>query len=186
MSDHEQEHLEDEQVVEPSAAEMVADGFPEVDASIRERLVRDRAKKKERQTCDIDLPGYSGELVVRYRLMDGAELEVIGKKVTRQSKSQAARLVNGSCDTLIAACEGFYLRRDNDELDPLFLEDSIAKYDQRLARFLQFEAESAREVVLGVFGGNDMEVIQHQMKYAAWMSDTSRDPNDPVGPLGEA
>lgn len=186
MEAHEDEHQEDEQVMQPSAAEQVADGFPEVDASIRDRLVRDRQKKKERQTCDIDLPGYGGELVARYRIMDTAELEVIGKKVTRQSKSQAARLTNGSCDTLIAACEGIYLRNDNDELNPLELEDGIAKYDQRLARYLQFEAESAREVILGVFGGNDMEVIQHQVKYAAWLSDTSRDPNDPVGPLGEA
>lgn len=175
---------EDEARVLPlSPAEAVAEGFPEHMSSVRDRLRKQRSEVQKRDTCDIDLPGYSGELVARYKMMGAQELEVIGKKIQRQMKTQADRLLYGSMDTLIAACEGFFLRidgQDGDVLHPLTVENEPVKYDENLAKFLEFPATSAREVLRGVFADNEMAIVQHAAKHSRWMADPTSDPNSPL------
>lgn len=169
----------------PTPADVVVQGMPGVTLSIKDQLVEDRKKSLAATVCYIDVPGYSGRLVASYRMMDGKELEVIGKRVERQASDQAEKLVWGSADILIAACAGFYLRGDDDKLYPLLADDNPVKYDENLASFLEYQAGTAREIVVGLFTNNDMALVQHQVRYTRWMADPSKDPNAEGDLLGE-
>lgn len=185
MSDQEYEGQGDEpQVMPPTPADVVVQGMPDVTLSIKDQLVKERQKTLGATTCYIDVTGYAGRLVACYRLMDGKELELIGKRVERQAQDQAEKLVWGSADILIAACEGFYLRADDDTLHPLLVEGEHVKYDENLAEFLDYkeQVKSARDVVIGLFADNDMALVQHQVRYARWMADPSKDPNQEALP----
>jgi hypothetical protein len=168
-------------------ADIVVQGMPEVTTSIKEQLVKERQRSLEATVCYIDVPGYGGRLVASYRMMDGKELEIIGKRVERQAQDQAEKLVWGSCDILIAACMGFFLRGDDDKLYPLVADGNPVKYDENLADFLEYksEAKSARAVVQGLFTNKDMALVQHQIRYTRWMADPSKDPNSEGDLLGE-
>lgn len=170
-----------------TAAEAFATPTADVPSSVRDRLRAQRQEVQRQKWCDITIPGYDGELVARYRLVDGEELEKVGSRLRHKSKNQADRLVNGSMDTLIMACEGFYVRSQrDDQLYPIQDETGeIMRYDDRLAEFLNFPAESARDVVRGVFGNNEMAIVQHNAKFSAWLADTSRDPDEPINLLGD-
>jgi hypothetical protein len=178
---------DEETIAEGDLPGVYSSPLPEPPESVMQRLREKRKSISERNEIDIDIPGYDGELVARYRLMEGHEFELIGKKVRRQFKSTADRLTYGSADTLIAACVNILIRGADDRLYPLGdligLPGEPIRYDDRLAEFLKFEANSARDVILGVFANNELALAQHQVKFARWTSDTSKDVSEDF--LGE-
>ncbi len=130
--------------------------------------------RQERHT-EIDIPGYGGELVVRYRPVKWEALREIARRV-EQSKSPRREL-DGQASTLIDACQEVLIRVDGklEPIDPA--EVHPVRFDQRLAALLDFEAESAREVLYGTFN-NDLAVVTVHNELAEWMADADEEVNE--------
>lgn len=160
-----------------AAVEDAEPGTGSEDQSPRGRL---RARHRELQndhTRDIDVPGYGGDLVGRYRVLSPDQIREGNRKIEKLPEDE--RLVVGAIDQIIAACDSLWVRGDNG-LEPLLPDDpEPARYDKRLAEFFGFEAERAREVVRQVFttGGelNVPAVIAHAQEIGVWMQDVSRE-----------
>src|SRR4051812_32253240 len=95
-------HHEDAPVPEPTTPR---------NESTLERLRAKRAEKAHEATpLELPIPGYDGELVCKYRPLTWGELKKIGEKVDKSKNP--ARELHAHCDTLILACEGFYVREE--------------------------------------------------------------------------
>lgn len=142
-----------------------------------------RAKRQEiaaNKETDIRLPGYDNPIVlVRYRVLDGKETQDIAKRNQKiRDRFEFGTAV--SLDTIIRACTGFYYTLPDDpsgEVHPLndIQGEHLTKYDSRTADYFGLETESARDVVIGIFGGNEVAVGQHAVQLSRWMGNTSRE-----------
>lgn len=147
-------------------------------SSIMGRLRQKRQQLAAQKTIDLPVAGYGGELVVRYQLLDPlVEGKQIGDRVAQQFKGKdhdSDRVYYALVDSLIAACEGFYIRDGGDlvALDPEQL-GAMTWSDDRLGDFLGFQAGNARDAVLQVFAGNRIAVTRHAAELQKWMGDTS-------------
>jgi hypothetical protein len=164
-------------------AEVPMEGPPAVDPSGSSMMAALRARYAEigeSKTTDIDLPGYDGLLVARYRVLDVAhEINAIGRLVQRQYKGDAERVLYSTLDIMAKACIGIFTRRDG-ELWPLSASISPDEppicYDDRLADFMGMNGvTSAREVILGLFQGIETMVMSHGQVLSIWMTDTTRE-----------
>jgi len=149
--------------------------------SLLDNLQRKRADLATKETY-IHIPGYDKDppiLLAKYRLVEGKELDMLGDKVTRETKNKWDRQVLAAVDTFITCCEGMYVDHGDGEPKPMTLEgEHIWGYNEQLATALNFEAKTAREVVFGVFVNNEIAIMQHNMMLSRWMSNTSRQVDD--------
>lgn len=144
--------------------------------SILEQLVAARQETADDQTVDIDIPGrYNGRLVAHYGLLDQSELAKIAKRVRKQYKKTEQQVLAMSCDILITSCEALLYRNDKDELVTLTNDEGEILNYPNAGDFLQFEATSARDSVIQVFGNNEMGVIDQQVRLTRWMRNTGAD-----------
>lgn len=111
------------------------------------------------RTTDMDVPGYHGRLVVRYAPVPW---KVVAKMqaLTDRPDPDGARLLNANCDVLIAACREVLYRDDDGELASVDPTGDTRGFDPRLAELLGIEADTAREVVRGVFPSYTALAIQ--------------------------
>lgn len=144
--------------------------------SVVDMLRRRRQALASETTTDLDIPGYGGELFARYHLIDGKQLNAIATKVQKTEREASARALFASIDVLIAACDGLYIRDHGVEkgVHEVMGEDTPVRYDQRLAEFLQYEGAlganpTARGVVLGLFGNNELAILTHSGNLQRWM-----------------
>jgi hypothetical protein len=153
--------------------------------------VLDAFRQKRQAIADtkdvlIALPGYDADpprRLARYRLLNGHELTLIGDKVRREVKGRWDRQIIAAVDTFIASIEGFFvdLGDGSDPVDhPLtYNGEPVTRFDQTLAEALAFENDgTARGVVFGLFGGNEVMVSRHNFQLNRWMSDTSSKVDD--------
>jgi hypothetical protein len=132
-------------------------------ASIR----RKQQALQHAQTEDFDLPGYDGELVVRYRRLglDGYRKALIGSADTE---------LDANIQFLIDACDGIYRRRDDGTLHPLWPDDvehrptDAPRYGD-MDDLLGLEHDTVRRSVLALFGDNELVVTEHSGMVEAWM-----------------
>lgn len=167
---------------DPGLAEVAvsAAGGDAEQASLLDSLAAQRDEIASAKEVFIPIPGYEASgmtLLARYRLMSGDEVEAIGRKVTRQFKKgqRYERNVYATIDMMIAACSGIFVDRDGEKIQLKHNGNEIDGYDESLSEALKFEASSARECVLGVFGNNIIAVQSHSLLLGRWMSDTSTD-----------
>jgi hypothetical protein len=156
--------------------------------SIRDQLRARRAELREQKTLDLKVPGYDGALAVRYKLLKDDETKKLGKRVleaSRQQDEEKAKSV--TADFLIKACQCILVRNADDALEPLVGDDDQQVcFDQRLAEFLGFEADGAREVVYGTFspdGTHPTATIVHFDGLNRWYSGQEEEINQAL--LGE-
>ena len=154
------------------------DSLPLASESISDRLRRQRKVISEQKTTDVDIPGYNGDLFCRYKLLDGTDLDRIIRKARTNTHNRGEQMLAATLDNIITSCVEFYLRDDGKEFPmrehPDVEQDIPVKYDEVLAEFLGFKSElpepaTARSVLLGVFGGNDIAVSAHGAVLARWM-----------------
>lgn len=148
--------------------------------NLLEQLAAKRREISEIKETFIPIPGYDREppmLLAKYRLLDGPEIARIGNKIRRETKNNWDRQVHGAIDTFIAACVGIFVDKgDGEPPVPLTLNgEEITGYTEAFASALQFEAETARGIVLGVFAHNEIAISQHSFLLNRWFSDTSID-----------
>lgn len=150
-------------------------------SSALERLRVKREESANNTTVDLPVTGYGGEMLVRYRLVDPLiEGKEIGARIDREFKDDGESAeFYAKVDTLLAACQGFYMRGPDgkEAIDPD--GTGVCVYEPRLADGLGIEHECARDILLGVFNGNKVAVGMHAMRFLEWMG-------DPEGFRGEA
>jgi len=158
--------------------------------SLLDQLRKKREEVTENNTCFIPIPGYDAYppiLVAKYGILDGKELDNIGRKVARETKDRWQRNILAAMDVLIACCQGMYVDHQNgEEPEPLTMNgEPIIGYSADLAQALQFNATTARQVVSGVFASNDLALMQHNVRLSMWMGNTSRRIDEDVFSAGE-
>lgn len=152
--------------------------------SLKEGLRRQREENLHTSTLELALPEYTNpELVGQYRMVDPAELSVIGEKLKREFKNRTELVTYGAIDSIIVACAGLYARQAGSKELISLNEEFPLRYDGRLAEYLGIEATTAREVVIGVFGGNMYAIIDHNVKITRWMADRKVDLSDGLGEM---
>jgi hypothetical protein len=162
-----------EEVEESTAASNGA-----ADSSTMARLRRRRDELgRERKPLDKEIPGYGGELVAQYGVVEWLTLRKIAERGEKSSAPRKDLLVQA--DTLVNACLGIFVKVGT-KLTPVseLLDDGNeepVRYDERLGQFLGFESKSARQALFATFR-NDLAVSIHHNEVAEWMAD-----NDPTG-----
>jgi hypothetical protein len=161
-------------------------GTPAAGSSMMAALRAKHDQIARSTTIDLDLPGYGGLLVVRYHALDVQnDINKIGTRVSKEFNTPAEQGLYGSIDTMIAACDGLYVRRDMsnpDQLesigdDPIFADvgNPVVKFDHNLAKFMGFEGiAGARDVVLAMFDNTETMILVHGQDLSRWMADVTK------------
>jgi hypothetical protein len=146
--------------------------------SVADRLRKARKTVAEQHFFDIDIPGYNGELFCKYRLLDSRDLKSISDHVTSTIRDPDERLIAAGCDTLIRACDEFFVRDKGREVPVKDIMDIPrelpVRYDLHLAEFLGYadklpDPPTARSVCLGLFGNNEIALAAHNSDLARWI-----------------
>jgi hypothetical protein len=150
------------------------------DKTMLDRLREKRSNLGAKRTVTIDVPGYDGELGVRYQWKPYEELARRGQAL-QKVKDPTKRDMLAAADTLIALCDEVVIQAESDPRAdekgwaPLTDEgDDPIKFDEYLADKLGYEATSAREAVFGLFN-NDYAVLNQAMTLSVWLQDTTQE-----------
>lgn len=152
-----------------------------------------REARRERPQLDMNIPGFQGALVARYRVLDyNPELRDLNKRARKmfQADDPDADL-KAMIDVIVTACTGIFLRKEETgELVPLEetaveLGDTPVTYNRKLAEAVldidelaQLDRESgsgrvrARDVVRAVFP-SEVAINNHHTRLEAWMAQAS-------------
>jgi hypothetical protein len=136
------------------------------------RLRARRAAIALRKTVDLEVPGYQGDLLVRYHLLDWQVVRKLLQHLdpTRATLQESEREFNAQVDTLIQACEGLYFRKEDGTL-----HDLECKWDKTFSEHMGYDpdlAASARAVVKLTFD-NDLALSAHYVELMNWMNGQS-------------
>lgn len=156
------------------------DALPTDQESLKDRLRRQRQEQAENKFHDLDIPGYNGEMFIRYRLLESTELDSISQKVRQETRNRSDRVLLSALDSLIMSCEEVWVRENGKEIPLRQYEEYEGskevpvRFNIELAEFLAFtdmlpDPPTARSVVLAMFGGNDIAAQAHSAANAQWM-----------------
>lgn len=146
--------------------------------SVSDRLRKARKTVAEQHFFDIDVPGYNGELFCKYRLLDSRDLKSISDHITSTIRDRDEQILAAGCDTLIRACDEFWVRDKGREIPVRELLDEPrelpVRYDMQLAEYLGYaeflpDPPTFRAVVLGLFGNNEIALASHNNDLARWI-----------------
>lgn len=138
-------------------------------------MLRARARTlREEKTIDLDIPGYDGYLVARYRAVSLAR--IFAGTAGRGSLETPLTLEwTTAADTLARALVELFMRDspDGEALHPLF-KDQAARFDDDLveALALQPTQRTGRAVLVALCGGDELgesRVYSHYMAYQGWL-----------------
>lgn len=150
--------------------------------SLLESLAAAREETAEDRETFIAIPGYEKaglELLARYRLLSGPEIEGIARKAMGKNRRRSfAQGLAAACDTMAAACTGIYFQRpEDDEPQPLTVGGQhIVNYgDPKLKQALKIgdDVTTARGVILSTFCDNELAVVEHSTKLQRWFGNTN-------------
>lgn len=174
---------DEQQIQKPTGAG--DDSAPDVQ-NLLESLAEAREESAEDRETFITIPGYekSGiELLARYRLLSGAEIEAISRKAMGGSRRQRRNFQQGlgaALDVMASACIGIYYQRPEDHA-PLPLTvggQPVENYgDPKLKDGLKIpdEVNTARGVIVSVFCDNEIAVVNHSARLQQWFGNTNAD-----------
>lgn len=178
-----------------STEDLAGAGSPQTtEQSLWDQLAQAREESAQARETFIAIPGYKGiDLLARYRLLEGHEIEKIarrsmGKKKQRQAGSMWDRNLSAAMDTMAEACTGIYYQREGDE-EPqalAFGDEPIFGFgDPGLVTGLRLDPslDTVRKVILAMFGGNDLAISDHAIRLNRWFTDTNIDVDEDF--LGE-
>jgi hypothetical protein len=147
--------------------------------SLHEQLRAKRTEIADTRDTMLKVVGYDDPVLLgKHRLMDRPEIEIIGKRVARETKDRSERNMRLLCDQIINSTISFSVQRPFDP-EPLPLEDEdgtpIEQWDQ-LAAYLGWAAEgngTARGALYFVFGNNEFAIGQYGIMLNRWMGNTA-------------
>lgn len=151
------------------------------EGSLVDLIQQDLTELSENETVIIPIKGHERSgLAIKYRLpTSGKELDEIARKVERQDKDRWYRNINTAIDTIIALCEGLYVKPQGIDdyvmLDPQGSGTPV-RFDSRLADIVNLPADAtARTVLRKVFGNHELAIVAHAEKLNRWLTDTKAD-----------
>lgn len=129
------------------------------------------------------VPGYEGDLAVRYKWVAYEVMAAKGQALAKV-KDPTRRDILAAQDTLVALCQEVVVKPD-DPADPRIGEDGYVPLaaegeapvtfgDDRIAHALGFEPGTARENAARTVC-NDYAVLAEAVALSAWLQDTSRE-----------
>ena len=147
-----------------------------------ERLKEHRRRlNEEREPLDLAIPGYSDELVARYRVLDYDEMDKLRRRGGRMAQAQDREAeLKVTMNTIAAACVGIFVRQEDGTLAPLneqapeFGEEPV-RYDGRLASALGVDSEGKVRTLIRRMFPTELSIIGHLERIDAWMSGVSED-----------
>lgn len=168
---------EEDPVLEREAEQFNAEAQQPV--SVMEQLKAQREKGRSKEPLMLEIPENGGLLFAQYKPLPFAQSEALAKRLDSDKKVDS-KTVAGSCDTLISACLGIYVKDpDHEAADPetgLRPIDPDApapvRFDSRLAEILGFPADEksgARGVVRKVFLDNEYAIVRQNIDYSRWV-----------------
>lgn len=153
----------------------------------REQLAADTAPMKV-----LDIPGYDGKLVARYRYPEQGYKAITVAIERAQSKKDPDGILHGNLDALVACCDGVFGRRDGELVD--LATDEIVDDDaegprfgstlatlfgievdeamKAKARFIVRNVFSPRATATGVYDG-DVAAMTQAGTVIEWLQDTN-------------
>jgi hypothetical protein len=141
--------------------------------NLLEQLRKERTEEADEETL-IPVPGYHRvPLLVKYRMLDGNEIQKIGRK-SRKIRDDWTRNFTTAIDTMIAAAIGVYVEFDG-EVQPLTVNgQEVMGFTPDLAKALNLEgADTARKVVIGTFKNKDLHIATHATRLNRWFTGTN-------------
>lgn len=176
--------MSDKEII-PTPLEEAVNGKPP--ESLLEQLAAKRQEISETKEVSIPVPGYDTEpplLLIRYKLLDGSTLTKMALNLRRQNNTDRwIRALHASIDTFIIACVGFYVDLGDGNPEPLTYQgEHLTGFNSKLAEALQFkdelhESAGPRDVVMALFGYNDVAITQHAYLLNRWFQNTALDVN---------
>lgn len=145
----------------------------ETTPTLLDRLREKRQALGAERTITLAVPGYDGELGVRYRWKPYEELGRKGQQL-QKVKDPTRRDLLAAADTLIALCDEVVVRVDDEWIALAEEGEEAIRFDPELADKLGFSAATAREVVFGTFQ-NDYAVLTQAMQLSVWLQDTTQE-----------
>jgi hypothetical protein len=147
---------------------------PEVNGSVIANLRRRAAELQVDDHVDLEVPGYDGQLVARYRALGMGQVRKMIERAERQGAESWDAY--GAADGLAVGLIELFGRREDGSLGPIFT-DQPARYDSDLADALGLTVpeRTARAVILEVFGGGEKaewRVGVHFQRYVEWLQGT--------------
>jgi hypothetical protein len=141
--------------------------------NLLDQLRQERTESADEETL-IPIPGYERvPLLVKYRMMDGHEVQKIGRR-SRKIRDTWSRNFTSAIDVMINAAIGVYVEV-NGEVIPLTYEGrEVMGYSPDLAAALGIQgADTARKVVIGTFKNKDLHIASHAARLNSWFSGTN-------------
>jgi hypothetical protein len=141
-----------------------------------------RAKRdalKADHYLDLDIPGYDGLLVARFRPFPIEKSEAKAKQLQKLQAANAPVLLKSACDTLVDACEQLMVRTETGgEPKPIDPDaDLPIAFDSRAAEMFGFQATTARQVVIGLFG-TEQSIVAMSVEVSRWMTTLKRETDE--------
>lgn len=176
---------------DPTQGPVQGNGAGDEKATLLATLAVKREEAKADHWLDLPIPGYDNLMYARFRPFPVEKTE---RKMAEFQKLAGKQplLLKSACDTLIDACEQVMLlpaRFDGDIGDQgqnlIPIDDDAMPpiaFDERLAHALNFKADTARQVVLGLFA-TEQAVIAMNIMVSRWMQDVTRKTDEAL--LGE-
>lgn len=158
-------------------------GDPTAPPSILERLRAKRDEKAEDRRITLPIGRFGNMMLARYKPIPYRELRGVQQRAQRRARQGGevgTEELTMTCNVLVRACEAILVRTDPDaepvELQTLVEEfgDDPVRYDQRLAKALDFKTENAIEVVRFTFD-NPIALQAHGVEYGNWVADAEAD-----------
>lgn len=182
---------EEQQQNDVPADEEEAEEFaPSTNGSISDELRRMRQRITDDKETFIDVPGYDGKLVAKYRKIEYKDVEGINRRVERlREKHHPNATLLGHCDFLSTSLIGMYLRKDPtkpQEVEPLtngFGDgDGEASWTDTAKVVLADDKQlppdaDHRQAVRAVFG-NDLAIAPHHVELSMWMASAWQDEDE--------
>jgi hypothetical protein len=144
---------------------------PAVPGSLLDRLRRQTAEAQRTRTHDMSVPGFHGDLLLRFRPLDVGQVE---RFVEARTQGRAGQISEG-IDVMCTACVGVYAR-DGERLVELADASGPVRIEHRLGVLLGMVIPpdvtlTAREVTLQLFGNNAFALGSFVDDLATWMAD---------------
>lgn len=158
--------------------------------SIFDALTADRDEMANTREALISIPGYGRDgkpaLLAKYKLLEGPEVVRLSRLAAKGQRDLFQQNLMAAIALMIRACIGIYVQRPGDkEPIPLTLGGiPIEGFDHRLGTAMRCEDDDPALIVLHVFGGNDIGLVNHAMRLNTWFGNTNADVNEAF--LGEA
>jgi hypothetical protein len=156
--------------------------------SVMERLKQKREAIGAQTHITMEIPGYDGELVGKFKRMRWEALADVAEQAERSRVKR--KQLNGHADVIATACEELLIRKqlpggdfEDTPMHEVFPEDfngTPVRFDPRLATWMELNIEgtpTARKVVFAVFN-NDLAVTAMHNDLGAWMQSSKSEEDE--------